>query len=129
MSVNIRLLTPGDAEPFMALRRQALADSPGAFGSSPDDDRASSLSFVLTMLEGEGESTVFGAFAPKLIGTLGIYRDERIIVWRVPPPSWIRSRFHPARRPDNSLWLIAFDRPSIRRTYKPCKYVSPCLAP
>jgi len=29
------------------------------------------------MLTGEGESTVFGAFAPELMGTIGLYRDGR----------------------------------------------------
>lgn len=76
MSAYIRRLVPADAEAFMALRRQALADSPGAFSSSPEDDRASSLPFVLTMLQGDSESTVFGAFGPELIGTVGLYRDD-----------------------------------------------------
>jgi RimJ/RimL family protein N-acetyltransferase len=76
MSIDVRPLTLPDADAFIALRRQALVDSPAAFGSSPEDDRNASLSFVVSMLEGEGESMILGAFAPELIGTLGLYRDN-----------------------------------------------------
>jgi GNAT superfamily N-acetyltransferase len=75
--VEIRPLTTADAQAFMALGRRTLADSPAACASSPEDDRASSLDFVLGMLESGGKPTVFGAFAPELIGTIGIYRGER----------------------------------------------------
>ncbi len=59
----------------MGLRRQALQEEPLAFGASPEDDRASDLSAVRSWLTDPSESAVFGAFAPQLVGMVGIHRD------------------------------------------------------
>ena len=76
MNVTIRLLTPADAEAFVAIRREALTDAPLAFVESPEDDAALSLEFVRTALDRGPESVVFGAFAPALVGMLGVLRER-----------------------------------------------------
>jgi RimJ/RimL family protein N-acetyltransferase len=78
VSTQIRLLGEGDAEELFRLRRQALLDSPFAFLASPEDDRASSESAVREMLKRAPESVVFGAFAERLVGMLGLYRGDHI---------------------------------------------------
>ncbi len=76
MTATIRLLTPADAEAFIAIRREALTDAPLAFVESPEDDAALSLEFVREALERGPESVVFGAFAPALVGMLGVLRER-----------------------------------------------------
>lgn len=74
--MQIRRLTSADAEPFVTLRRQALLEEPLAFTASPEDDRASDPAAVRAWLDGPREAAIFGAFAPQLIGAVGIYRHE-----------------------------------------------------
>ncbi len=77
MPINVRLLTPDDADPLFHLRRAALLDSPLSFSASPEDDRYSSPEAVRGQL-GETQSPVFGAFDEKLVGMLGMYRLPQI---------------------------------------------------
>ena len=82
----IRALTPADAEPYLPVRREALEMEPFAFGSSPEDDRASSIEFLRTAFARTDQAT-FGAFAPGLVGTVGISRDgtrkgaHKALIW------------------------------------------------
>jgi ribosomal protein S18 acetylase RimI-like enzyme len=69
----IRPLTPDDVEIYQRIRREALEQEPFAFGSSPSDDRARSADFVRTILASPDQA-VFGAFAPELVGVVGVYR-------------------------------------------------------
>ena len=71
--VVIRRLERADAEAFQAIRRDALVESPFAFGASPSDDLASSLPWIIDALE-RPDQAVFGAFAPELVGTAGVFR-------------------------------------------------------
>jgi ribosomal protein S18 acetylase RimI-like enzyme len=68
---------PGDAEAFVALRREALDEEPLAFGASPEDDRGLSLPFVREALGPEHSSAVFGAFSPNLVGIVGLRREGK----------------------------------------------------
>ena len=70
----IRRLTAEDASLFVPFRRAALRESPFAFSSSVEDDRARSMDFVREAIAGRDQA-VFGAFAPQLVGAVGIYRD------------------------------------------------------
>jgi GNAT superfamily N-acetyltransferase len=55
-----------------------LADTPIAFGSSPEDDIACDADGVRRIL-GEGDSNViFGAFAPSLVGAVGLFRERNV---------------------------------------------------
>lgn len=75
----IRHLRPEDAEAYAAVRRQALLEAPLAFAASPADDSACSPDAVRQRLkQGPPDSIIIGAFEPKLIGMLGLYRDTHI---------------------------------------------------
>jgi ribosomal protein S18 acetylase RimI-like enzyme len=71
----IRALSPDDASDYQHIRREALEDSPFAFGSSPSDDRARSIEFVREALSSTDQA-IFGAFMPDLVGVVGLYRDQ-----------------------------------------------------
>lgn len=75
MAMHIRALVPADADVYMKLRRQALAESPLAFAASPKDDRAASRASVCDLLNKAPDAVTFGAFTPQLIGAVGLYRD------------------------------------------------------
>lgn len=78
-SVSIRHLRPEDAAAYAAFRRAALLDSPLSFMSSPEDDSACSADTVRERLKhGPPNSVIIGAFAPGLVGTLGLYRDGHL---------------------------------------------------
>ena len=70
-----RLTADDDAALLMSLRRAALDDAPLAFASSPEDDVARSAEFVRDMLDSPGQA-VFGAFANRLVGMVGVYRER-----------------------------------------------------
>lgn len=74
----IRELRDDDAEAYVALRREALLDSPLAFASSPADDFASSPDSVREQLRRAPESVIIGAFRNHLVGTVGLYRDRHL---------------------------------------------------
>lgn len=75
----IRHLQPADAETYAAFRRAALLDSPLSFMSSPEDDSACSADAVRQRLQqASPDSIIIGAFAPELVGTLGLFRDGHI---------------------------------------------------
>jgi ribosomal protein S18 acetylase RimI-like enzyme len=75
MMLTVRKLVPDDTETFIRIRREALDQEPSAFVSSPDDDRALDPSFVLEAFSNSSQAT-FGAFAPDLIGIVGIGRES-----------------------------------------------------
>jgi RimJ/RimL family protein N-acetyltransferase len=74
----IRMLADHDADTYVELRRQALAEAPLAFASSPTDDIASSREDVCSLLRQAPESVVIGAFFDDLVGTVGLYRDRHL---------------------------------------------------
>ena len=78
-TITIRHLRPDDAAAYAAFRRAALLDSPMSFMSSPEDDSACSAETVRERLQhGPPNSVIIGAFAPELVGTLGLYRDGHL---------------------------------------------------
>jgi ribosomal protein S18 acetylase RimI-like enzyme len=84
--VIVRALTPDDAEQYLPVRREALVTEPFAFGASPEDDRAGSIEFLRTAF-GRPDQATFGAFAPDMVGTVGISRDgtrkgsHKALIW------------------------------------------------
>ena len=74
----IRSLQPPDAEAYVALRREALLDSPLAFAASPEDDLAGSVESFLSQLKQVPDAVIFGAFSPELAGITGLYRDRHV---------------------------------------------------
>jgi RimJ/RimL family protein N-acetyltransferase len=76
MTPEIRRIDEADAPDFVRLRRTALVDSPESFLASPEDDWASSEVAVRELLRRQPDSVVFGAYAPQLVGMLGLYRES-----------------------------------------------------
>ena len=74
----IRALTEADLEAYVALRREALLDTPLAFAASPDDDFASSTGSLAAQIGKAPDWVIFGAFEEKLIGSCGLIRDRHI---------------------------------------------------
>jgi ribosomal protein S18 acetylase RimI-like enzyme len=76
MTPQIRTIDEADAPDLVRLRRTALVDSPESFLASPEDDWASSETAVRELLRRQPDSVVFGAYAPELVGMLGLYREN-----------------------------------------------------
>ena len=75
-ATSIRALKEGDLEAYVALRRQALLDSPLAFAASPADDFAGSIEALRPQLERAPDWIVIGAFHDVLVGSVGLIRDS-----------------------------------------------------
>ncbi len=81
----IRLLTPADAPAYIAIRREMLVEAPWAFASSPEDDSALDPAEFVARVARPGQA-IFGAFdegalpaaTPRLLGTVGVYRLDRL---------------------------------------------------
>jgi RimJ/RimL family protein N-acetyltransferase len=78
VAAMIRPLEEPDAEAYVALRREALLDTPLAFAASPEDDFAGTVEQVREHLRGAPHSVIIGAFRPHLVGTVGVHRDRQI---------------------------------------------------
>ncbi len=63
----IRMLRADDAGAYVGLRREALLDSPLAFGASPADDFASSAETIRDRLGRGPEWAILGAFEGRLV--------------------------------------------------------------
>jgi RimJ/RimL family protein N-acetyltransferase len=75
MIVAIRRLGPSDAEVYVAIRREMLADAPFAFLASPESDVGSDPEKVRPRLSAGPENATFGAFDPVLVGVVGMFRE------------------------------------------------------
>jgi L-amino acid N-acyltransferase YncA len=74
MTASIRILTPGEAALYVALRKEMLLESPRSFGASPETDVASDLVGLRSRLENQGVNRTFGAFdraTGELLGVVG----------------------------------------------------------
>lgn len=74
----IRALTDADLEAYVALRREALVDTPMAFAASPEDDFASSVETLREQIKKAPDWILFGAFDERLVGSCGLIRDRHI---------------------------------------------------
>jgi ribosomal protein S18 acetylase RimI-like enzyme len=76
--VLIRALGEADAEAYVALRAEALVDSPLSFASAPGDDVASDVDFVRERLRERSGDAIFGAFDGALVGSVNAMRDGHL---------------------------------------------------
>lgn len=74
----IRALTAEDLDAYVALRREALLDTPLAFAASPGDDFASSAEALRESMKKAPDWMLFGAFEERLIGSVGLFRDRHL---------------------------------------------------
>lgn len=75
--ITIRPITAEDIPALIAMRRTGLEQEPHSFGASLEDDRTLDPRFVESALAEHGQA-ILGAFAPGLVGMVGIYRDRMI---------------------------------------------------
>jgi len=95
---KVRRLAPEDTEAFRALRLEGLAESPAAFGSSPDVASEHDLDLIRSRLTPDRDDAAFGAFTGgKLVGVLGLHRPT-----------------HPKGRHRGQVWGMYVD-PAHRR--------------
>ena len=75
----IRPLTEADLPAYIALRKEALIDTPLAFAASPSDDFASSIETLTESIRKSPDWTLFGAFEnDRLVGIAGLLRDRHV---------------------------------------------------
>lgn len=94
---TIRPLTTGDIDAFIALRKEALADTPWAFCASPEDDRTADQ--IRASLAEPESAAIIGAFdaagsdaasdTGRLVAVAGLHRfprakeRHRAMIWGV----------------------------------------------
>jgi len=78
--IEIRRLTPDDAQIFYLFRLEALENEPSAFSASPEEHRAMTVQEIAQRLGDpnvENSNFVLGAFAgERLIGMAGFFQDR-----------------------------------------------------
>ncbi|MDF1521274.1 MAG: GNAT family N-acetyltransferase [Trueperaceae bacterium] len=78
-TVELRALTPEDAEAYRPLRLEALRDAPSAFASSFEEEAARDLDALRARLRAGPDGATFGAFLDgRLVGTSSIFRLPRL---------------------------------------------------
>jgi RimJ/RimL family protein N-acetyltransferase len=78
-AITVRCLEPADCDVIIALRREALAAEPLAFGASIEDDRTLSPELLRASLADAPAFAIVGAFdAHTLVGMAGLLRMEKV---------------------------------------------------
>lgn len=72
--VEIRLVTLDDFDAYWALRLRALKEEPESFGSSYEEAAKRPRADIEKMIVSSNGSFVLGAFAPHLVGVVGMFR-------------------------------------------------------
>ncbi|PLR93779.1 GNAT family N-acetyltransferase [Bacillus sp. T33-2] len=76
--MNIRLITPRDAENYRNLRLEALKNNPEAFSSSYEEENEHAVEFFRARLESD-EAFTLGAFEEeKLIGVVTLVKETKL---------------------------------------------------
>lgn len=87
---DIRLLTRQDVAQFRSLRMAMLADTPGAFGSSVQDEQALGEAAWAARIGPDDDTAVCGAFIGEdLVGSVALFRQRpakarhKALIWGV----------------------------------------------
>jgi RimJ/RimL family protein N-acetyltransferase len=76
-SLQIRELTPNDAEIYREIRLRALKEHPEAFGATYEQSSQHPIEWFTERLNTKDGAFILGAFiAGKLVGTVGMFRNE-----------------------------------------------------
>jgi ribosomal protein S18 acetylase RimI-like enzyme len=76
--VEIRVLSPQDAEAFRVLRLRGLLECPAAFASSYAEEQSVAVATVAARLSSQGSGAVIGAFQRSaMVGVVGVKREEK----------------------------------------------------
>ncbi|MDR3614831.1 MAG: GNAT family N-acetyltransferase [Candidatus Obscuribacterales bacterium] len=70
----VRLLSEADVDTYWTLRLEALKNEPESFGATFEESVNTPLADVVNQLNPSEDSFVMGAFAPHLVGMVGLYR-------------------------------------------------------
>jgi RimJ/RimL family protein N-acetyltransferase len=133
----IHALTENDLDAYIALRREALLDTPLAFAASPDDDFASSATTLAAQMKNGPDWVIFGAFEEQLVGSAGLIRDRhlkaahKMHLWGmyVTPPArgrgiasqLLQAAIDHARATEGIAWIflgVTEAAPAARRLYE-----------
>ncbi|WP_042353984.1 GNAT family N-acetyltransferase [Bacillus rubiinfantis] len=77
--MEIRQLTPTDAEEYLSIRFEALQDSPFAFASSYEEEKNQSAEIYKNLFAVPVNAFTFGAFEElELVGVVTLIREELI---------------------------------------------------
>jgi RimJ/RimL family protein N-acetyltransferase len=75
--MQVRALTPTDAEQYQALRLLGLKEVPSAFASSFEEEAPTPIDEIATRLHSKEDGAIFGSFEEGiLIGCIGIQREN-----------------------------------------------------
>jgi ribosomal protein S18 acetylase RimI-like enzyme len=74
VETEIRVLSEADVDAFWRLRLDALKNEPASFGATFEESVDKTLAEVVKQLKATEDSFVMGAFAPHLVGMVGLYR-------------------------------------------------------
>jgi RimJ/RimL family protein N-acetyltransferase len=77
--MNVRALSPSDAEQYQSLRLRGLQEAPSAFASSFEEEASTSLEEIARRLQPKDSGAIFGFFEHGVLtGVVGVQRESMV---------------------------------------------------
>ena len=77
--MNVRALSPSDAEQYQSLRLRGLQEAPSAFASSFEEEASTSLEEIARRLQPKDSGTILGSFEHAVLtGVVGVQRESMV---------------------------------------------------